>query len=90
MPRRWRVARSGYEYFGLNRDVGNLAVLRQVKWNPMLANMVEDADARRWSSLWHRKHRICAGLLGERHSLALRASSAHRDGTGCVAAFGAA
>jgi putative transposase len=40
-----------------------LTVLRYVERNPLRANMVDDADAWRWSSLWHRTHRNRAGLV---------------------------
>jgi len=37
--------------------------LRYVERNPLRANMVDEADAWRWSSLWHRTHRNRAGLV---------------------------
>ena len=41
----------------------SIEVLRYVERNPQRANMVETADAWRWSSLWHRVHGNKAGLL---------------------------
>ena len=39
------------------------STLRYVERNPLRANMVEEADAWRWSSLWHRRHGNKAGFL---------------------------
>lgn len=39
------------------------AVLRYVERNPLRANIVDEADAWRWSSLGHRVHGNEAGLL---------------------------
>jgi putative transposase len=40
-------------------------VLGYVERNPLRANMVQQADAWRWSSLWHRVHDNDAALLDD-------------------------
>jgi len=45
-----------FKSFPIQGDDHLLAVLRYVERNPLRANLVEQADAWRWSSLWHRLH----------------------------------
>jgi len=52
-----------FKSFPIQEDDHLLTVLRYVERNPLRANMVEEADAWRWSSLWHRTHRNRAGLV---------------------------
>ena len=52
-----------FKSFPIQEDDHLLTVLRYVERNPLRANMVEAADAWRWSSLWHRADRNRAGLL---------------------------
>ena len=54
-----------FKSFPIQEDGHLLAVLRYVERNPLRANMVEEADAWRWSSLWHRVHGDEAGLLDD-------------------------
>ena len=42
-----------------------MTVLRYVERNPLRANMVEEAGAWRWASLWHRAHGDQGGLLDD-------------------------
>ena len=72
---RWRAAhRTGgtgplyqgrFKSFPIEEDDHWLTVLRYVERNPLRANMVEEAVAWRWSSLWHRVHGNKSGLLDE-------------------------
>ena len=52
-----------FKSFPIEEDGHLLTVLRYVERNPLRANMVEEAAAWRWSSLWHRVHGSGSGLL---------------------------
>jgi len=54
-----------FKSFPIQQDEHLLTVLRYVERNPLRANMVEQADAWRWSSLWHRVHGDEARLLDD-------------------------
>ena len=54
-----------FKSFPIQEDDHLLTVLRYVERNPLRANIVEEAHAWRWSSLWHRVHGNEAGLLGD-------------------------
>ena len=70
---RWRVThrtaatgplyRGRFRSFPIQKDDHLLAVLRYVESNPLRANLVEQVEAWRWSSFWHRTHRNKAGLV---------------------------
>ncbi len=51
-----------FKSFPIQEDDHLWTVLRYVERNPLRANMVQEADAWRWSSLWHRGHGNQAGL----------------------------
>lgn len=53
-----------FKSFPIQEDDHLLTVLRYVERNPLRAKLVEEADAWRWSSLWHRVHDQ-AGLLDD-------------------------
>jgi putative transposase len=63
---RWHVAhrtagtgplyQGRFKSFPIEEDDHLLTVLRYVERNPLRANLVEQADEWRWSSLWHRVH----------------------------------
>ena len=52
-----------FKSFPIQQDDHLLTVLRYVERNPLRANLVEAADAWRWSSLWHRVRGNRSGLL---------------------------
>ena len=54
-----------FKSFPIEEDDHLLAVLRYVERNPLRANLVEQAEAWRWSSLWHRVHGNEAGLVDD-------------------------
>ena len=54
-----------FKSFPIQEDEHLWAVLRYVERNPLRANLVETADAWRWSSLWHRVRKNEAGLLDD-------------------------
>ena len=54
-----------FKSFPIQEDAHLLTVLRYVERNPLRANLVEEADAWRWSSLWHRVGGDDDGLLDE-------------------------
>jgi putative transposase len=54
-----------FKSFPIAEDDHLLTVLRYVERNPLRANLVEQAAAWRWSSLWHRVHGNASGLLDE-------------------------
>jgi len=54
-----------FKSFPIQEDDHLLAVLRYVERNPLRANLVEQAEAWRWSSLWHRIQGVEAELLDE-------------------------
>ena len=54
-----------FKSFPIQGDDHLLTVLRYVERNPLRANLVQQADAWRWSSLWHRVHGDAAALLDE-------------------------
>jgi hypothetical protein len=49
----------------LQEDEHLWTVLRYVERNPLRANVVQEADAWRWSSLWHRVHGNKSGLVDD-------------------------
>ena len=53
-----------FKSFPIQEDDHLLTVLRYVERNPLRAELVEEVDAWRWSSLWHRVHGE-AGLLDD-------------------------
>ena len=54
-----------FKSFPIQEDDHLWTVLRYVERNPLRANLVAEADAWRWSSLWHRVHGNTDGLLDE-------------------------
>lgn len=54
-----------FKSFPIQEDEHLLTVLRYVERNPLRANLVEEADAWRWSSLWHRTHGDAENLLDD-------------------------
>jgi len=54
-----------FKSFPIQQDEHLVAVLRYVERNPLRANLVEEADAWRWSSLWHRVDGNQAALVDE-------------------------
>ncbi len=52
-----------FKSFPIQEDDHLLAVLRYVERNPLRANLVKDAEAWRWCSLWHRVQGNTARLL---------------------------
>ena len=54
-----------FKSFPIQEDDHLLTVLRYVERNPLRAGLVRQADAWRWSSLWHRVHGDEAGLLDD-------------------------
>ena len=54
-----------FKSFPIQEDEHLLAVLRYVERNPLRANLVEEVEAWRWSSLWHLVHGNAAGLVDE-------------------------
>lgn len=54
-----------FKSFPIQEDDHLWAVLRYVERNPLRANLVREAEAWRWSSLWHRVHGNEAGLVDE-------------------------
>ena len=54
-----------FKSFPIQEDDHLRTVLRYVERNPLRANMVKEAAAWRWSSLWHRVNGNKAGLLDE-------------------------
>jgi putative transposase len=54
-----------FKSFPIQEDDHLVAVLRYVERNPLRANLVEEAEAWRWSSLWHRVQGGVAGLVDE-------------------------
>ena len=54
-----------FKSFPIQEDDHLLAVLRYVERNALRANLVERADAWRWSSLWHRVHGQAATILDD-------------------------
>ena len=54
-----------FKSFPIQEDDHLLTVLRYVERNPLRAKRVEQAEAWRWSSLWHRVHGDEARLLDE-------------------------
>ncbi|MEN6405886.1 MAG: transposase [Thermoguttaceae bacterium] len=72
---RWRAAhrtvgtgplyQGRFKSFPIQKDDHLLAVLRYVERNPLRANLVDEAEAWRWSSLWHRMDGNKAGLVDD-------------------------
>jgi putative transposase len=54
-----------FKSFPIQKDEHLLAVLRYVERNPLRANLVDEADGWRWSSLWHRTHGNKMALLDQ-------------------------
>ena len=54
-----------FKSFPIQEDDHLLSVLRYAERNPLRANLLERADAWRWSSLWHRVHGDEARLLDD-------------------------
>ncbi len=54
-----------FKSFPIQEDEHLLSVLRYVERNPLRANLVEQVEAWRWSSFWHRVHRNRAGLIDQ-------------------------
>jgi putative transposase len=54
-----------FKSFPIQEDDHLLTVLRYVERNPLRAKIVEEVEAWRWSSLWHRVHGDQAGLLDD-------------------------
>ena len=54
-----------FKSFPIQEDDHLWTVLRYVERNPLRANIVKEAEAWRWSSLWHRVHGNKAGLLDD-------------------------
>jgi len=54
-----------FKSFPIQEDDHLWTVLRYVERNPLRANLVDGAEAWRWSSLWHRVHGDAAGLLDD-------------------------
>ena len=54
-----------FKSFPIQEDDHLLTVLRYVERNPLRANIVQQAEAWRWSSLWRRVHDDEAGLLDD-------------------------
>ncbi len=54
-----------FKSFPIQEDAHLLAVLRYVERNPLRANLVEQVEAWRWSSFWHRVHRNRAELIDQ-------------------------
>ena len=52
-----------FKSFPIQEDDHLVTMLRYVERNPVRAKLVAEADAWRWSSLWHRTHRNRAGLV---------------------------
>jgi putative transposase len=52
-----------FKSFPIEDDDHLWTVLRYVERNPLRANMVKEAEAWRWSSLWHRVQGNKAGLV---------------------------
>jgi putative transposase len=54
-----------FKSFPIQEDGHLWSVLRYVERNPLRANLVKEAEAWRWSSLWHRTHGNDVGLLDD-------------------------
>jgi putative transposase len=54
-----------FKSFPVQEDDHLLAVLRYVERNPLRAELVDEASAWRWSSLWHRVQGNPAGLVDD-------------------------
>ena len=54
-----------FKSFPIQEDDHLLTVLRYVERNPLRANLVQEAAAWRWSSLWHRVHGGDSGLVDD-------------------------
>jgi putative transposase len=54
-----------FKSFPIQEDEHLWAVLQYVEQNPMRANIVQQAEAWRWSSLWHRMQGDKLGLLDD-------------------------
>jgi putative transposase len=54
-----------FKSFPIQRDDHLFTVLRYVERNPLRANLVQEAVAWRWSSLWHRVHGGDSGLVDD-------------------------
>ena len=54
-----------FKSFPIQEDDHLWAVLRYVERNPLRAGLVDEAEAWRWSSLWHRVQGGGAGLLDD-------------------------
>ncbi len=54
-----------FKSFPIEEDDHLLTVLRYAERNPLRANMVQEAEAWRWSSLWHRGHGDESELVDE-------------------------
>ncbi len=54
-----------FKSFPIQEDDHLLTVLRYVERNPLRAKIVEEAQAWRWLSLWHRVHGDESGLLDD-------------------------
>ena len=52
-----------FKSFPIQEDAHLFTVLRYVERNPLRANLVKEAEAWRWSSLWHRVHGDESGLV---------------------------
>ena len=59
------VYQSRFKALPVQADVHYLTVCRYVERNPLRANLVSDATAWRWSSLWRRAHFCDHGMLDE-------------------------
>src|SRR4030065_677641 len=62
---RMRIFRGQRDFEAFEEDDHLFTVLRYVERNALRADMVDKADAWRWSSLWHRVHGDEAGLLDD-------------------------
>ena len=54
-----------FKSFPIQEDDHLFTVLRYVERNPLRANLVQEAAAWRWSSLWHRVHGGDSGLVDD-------------------------
>lgn len=54
-----------FKSFPIQEDEHLLTVLRYVERSPLRAKLVDEAEAWRWSSLWHRVHGNEAGLVDD-------------------------
>ena len=60
-----RAYQGRFKSFPIQEDDHLFTVLRYVERNPLRANLVQDAVAWRWSSLWHRVHGGDSGLVDD-------------------------